>query len=294
MKRLIVNADDFGFTSGVNAGIIGAHRNGIVTSTTIMACGEAFEDAARLAATEPRLSVGVHLVCVGASPVALPGEIASLAGPDGLLPASVTELAMKVMSGGIKPQDVEREFNAQVERVRRAGIIPSHLDTHKHSHTQPGIMRAMFRVAADHGIGRVRNPFESFSAGGISGKAAADRPVPHWKQRLTGTAVRLHEAEFRRLAREHGLKTPDLFYGVALTGLLDAPALRRIIGSLGAKQDGAIGELMCHPALYDEELESARTRLKRERQREYEALVDESARQAIRDSGIELIGYRDL
>jgi predicted glycoside hydrolase/deacetylase ChbG (UPF0249 family) len=155
-------------------------------------------------------------------------------------------------------------------------------------------MKAMFRVAADHGISRVRNPFESFSAGGLSGQAAADRPGRHWKQRLTGTAVRLHEAEFKRLAREQSLKTPDLFYGVALTGLLDAAALRRIIGSLGANQDDAVAELMCHPALYDQELESARTRLKEERQREYDALTDDSVRQAIGESGIELIGYREL
>jgi predicted glycoside hydrolase/deacetylase ChbG (UPF0249 family) len=201
---------------------------------------------------------------------------------------------MKLITGAIRAQDIEREFHAQVERVRNAGIVPTHLDTHKHSHTQPGIMKAMFRVAVDQGISRVRNPFERFSAGGLSGKAAADRPARHWKQRLTGAAVRFHESEFKRLAREHGLKTPDEFYGVALTGLLDAAALRRIIGSLGGQQEAAVAELMCHPALYDEELESARTRLKEERQREHDALTDDSVRQAISESGIELIGYRDL
>src|SRR5215470_11486162 len=142
MKRLIVNADDFGYTRGVNSGIIRAHKSGIVSSTTIMACGDAFDHAAELATRTPTLGVGVHLVAVSEKPVASPLAISSLIGVDGRLPGTLTDLSIRIARGAIRIEDVTSEFRAQIERVKKAGIDPTHLDSHKHTHTQPLIMKA--------------------------------------------------------------------------------------------------------------------------------------------------------
>ena len=290
MKRLIVNADDFGFTRGVNAGIMRAFGRGILTSATLMASGDAFDEAVAIAKANPTLGVGIHLVAVGGRPVADAADIPSLVDANGLLPRTLTDLIKLLARGKVRVEHVEREFAAQVERVRRAGITPTHLDSHKHSHTQPLVMTALARVASAFNIRAVRNPFERLRAPFVAGPSARRRRGVYLKQAVMSAAVAPRARAFRRLTREHGLRTPEFFCGVRLTGLLDAEAVRRVIEGL---RDGTT-ELMCHPALYDDELERAETRLKRERQRELEALTDEGVRRAISATGVRLIHYGEL
>ena len=133
MKRLIVNADDFGFTRGVNVGIVRAYKTGIVTSTTIMANGDAFEDAVELARANPGLGVGCHLAIVGGRRVARPSEARSLVDGEEVLPATLTQLVIKLARGSVSTDEIVREFRSQLERVMLTGIKPTHLDTHKHS-----------------------------------------------------------------------------------------------------------------------------------------------------------------
>ena len=287
MKRLIVNADDFGYTRGVNAGIIRAFSAGIVTSTTIMANGQAFDGAVELARANPSLGVGCHLSVVGGRPVAEVSRIRTLVDGEGLLPATLTQLVMKLARGAIVTEDIEHEFSAQVERVTRAGINPTHLDTHKHSHSHPKVMRALARVAAEFGITRIRNPFEdSFTFrrfGSFSSWASL-------KQYALGLAVQPGAVQFKRLVRANGIKTPDRFLGVGLTGMLDSAAIRSMMESL---VEGTT-ELMCHPGVYDDDLERAPTRLKRERERELEGLSDPSLQAVVEARGIRLISYGEL
>jgi hopanoid biosynthesis associated protein HpnK len=290
MKRLIVNADDFGFTRGVNAGIRQAFERGILTSATLMANGDAFDEAVAIAKANPKLGVGIHMVAVGGRPVADADEIPSLVDRNGLLPRTLTDLIKLLARGRVRVEHIEREFAAQVERVRRAGLTPTHLDSHKHSHTQPLVMTALTRVASAFNIRAVRNPFERLRAPFLMGPAARARRGVYLKQAMMSAAVAPRARTFRRLASEHGLRAPEFFCGVRLTGLLDAEALRRVIAGLS---DGTT-ELMCHPALYDDELEQAETRLKRERQRELEALTDEGVRRAINAAGVRLIHYGEL
>ena len=139
MKRLVVNADDFGFTADVNEGIVEAHRNGILTATTLMANGDAFDDAARLAADNPSLDVGCHLVLVGGR---------SLLAPHETLPASVPELLAAIVSGRIRIYD---ELAAQVRKIIGAGIAPTHIDTHKNTHLAPPVLDAVARIAEEFG-----------------------------------------------------------------------------------------------------------------------------------------------
>src|SRR5205085_8509787 len=109
MKRLIVNADDFGFTRGVNAGILRAFQGGILTSATLMANGDAFDEAAEMARAHPGLGVGIHLVAVGGRPLAPAAEIPSLVGADGRLPSTLTDLIKRLARGRVRVEHVERE-----------------------------------------------------------------------------------------------------------------------------------------------------------------------------------------
>jgi hopanoid biosynthesis associated protein HpnK len=290
MKKLIVNADDFGFTAGVNEGIARAFQKGIVTSASIMAAGPAFDDAVERARSNPHLSVGCHLMILGAAPVSPPRQVPSLIDSDGRMPRNISRLMAKLLGGSLQIGDIEREFRAQVDRVVAARIMPTHLDTHKHTHGHPSVMAALSRVARDFRIPSVRNPFESLHYPRSVGAAARARRGEHWKQFALSMAVKPAAARFRRLARANGLRTPDYFCGVSLTGLLDGAAILAIVRSL---REGTT-ELVCHPGIYDEDLEKAPTRLKREREAELLALVDHDVLSCIQEQGVTLISYRDL
>jgi hopanoid biosynthesis associated protein HpnK len=287
MKRLIVNADDFGFTRGVNAGIVRAYKTGIVTSTTIMANGEAFEDAIELAGANPGLGVGCHLSVVGGRPVAQRSEVRSLVDNDGALPATLTKLMIRLARGSVSTDEIANEFRSQLERVILAGIRPTHLDTHKHSHTHPQVMKALARAASEFEINCVRNPFEGIF---VPTRLSSLSKVAFLKQYALSAAIQPGAAQFKRLARAHSLRTPDRFFGVGLTGMLHGAAIRSIMESL---REGT-AELMCHPGIWDEDLDRGQTRLKRERERELEALCDPSLRRFAEERGIDLITYREL
>ncbi len=233
-KLLIVNADDFGFTRGVNEGIVEAHRRGIVTATTLMTHGQAFDHAVELARTTPTLDVGVHLVLW----------------PDGPLPQRLPSFLRR--AAAMSATQIEQEFTSQMEKVLAAGLEPSHLDTHKHTHLLPRVMRAVVAVARRFAIAWVRRPL----------RAAA--------------------------VRRHGLRTADHFLGLRLTGRLTRRSLARALRSLRP----GLTELMCHPGHYDRELEAAPTRLKRQREEELEALTDPEIRAVVEAHGIELTSFR--
>ncbi|MGA9768294.1 MAG: ChbG/HpnK family deacetylase [Blastocatellia bacterium] len=290
MRKLIVNADDFGFTRGVNTGIMRAFEEGILTSATIMANGDAFEDAVRLARANPSLGIGCHLAIIGGRPVAPVDDVSSLVDDDGRLPGTLTDLMKMLLRKRVQIKAVEREFSAQVERCVRAGITPTHLDSHKHSHTHPLVMKALARVAVQFGIACVRNPFERVFAPARTGMVARARRPVYLKQYAMSAAIAPRALSFKRLARAHGLKAPDYLCGVRLTGLLDSEAVRCVIESL---KEGTT-ELMCHPGLHDEELERAHTRLKRERQQELEALIDPATQKCADEQGVKLINYREF
>lgn len=287
MKRLIINADDFGFTRGVNAAVVRAFKSGIVTSTTIMANGEAFDDAVELTRTNPGLGVGCHLAIVGERPVAPTDQIPALVDDGGALPATLTKLMTSLARGFVPISQLVIELRAQLERITGSGIKLTHLDTHKHSHIHPRVMEALAIVAREFGITRVRNPFEPIFA---PFRLSDLGRWPYLKQTVLSAAISPGAIQFKQLIQEYGLRTPDQFFGVKLTGMLDRRAIRSIMESLG---EGTT-ELMCHPGQYDADLERAHTRLKRGRERELEALSDPDLRRFAEDHGIQLITYREL
>jgi predicted glycoside hydrolase/deacetylase ChbG (UPF0249 family) len=214
-------------------------------------------------------------------------QVRSLVDDEGALPATLTQLMIKLARGSVSTDEIAREFRSQLERVARAGIRPTHLDTHKHSHTHPQVMKALARVAAEFGIKCVRNPFEGVFA---PARLSSLSKWGYLKQYAMSAAIQPGAIKFKRLVREHGLRTPDRFFGVGLTGMLDSAAIRSMMESLGE----GTAELMCHPGVYDDDLDRAPTRLKREREHELEALSDPSLRRLAEEQGIELINYGEL
>ena len=261
MKQLIVNADDFGFTRDVNQGIVEAHREGILTATTLMADGPAFNDAVRLAKENPSLDVGCHLVLVGLPPY----------------PKSVAKLVQAVALKRIKIYD---ELARQIQRIVDTGIAPTHLDTHKHTHLLPPVLEAVARISEIFGIRWVRRPFDfPLQPGGIG-----------WGKRAISQGLGVVRGRFGKVLARHGCRSTDYFAGFQMTGRYDAAALASLIRAL---PEGST-EFMCHPGRCGEELLAARTRLKQSREEELRALTSPEVRAVLAEAGVELVSYRTL
>lgn len=287
MKQAILNADDFGLTRGVNEGIIRCHREGILTSATLMANGPAFDDAVECAKANPKLGIGCHLVLTGGASVTPPEKIPSLASSEGQLPKSLGEFVARVSSGGIRTVDIETELRAQIEKVRRAGIEPTHVDTHKHTHVHPRVMGIVARVARDLGITRIRNPIENFSD---SWKSVSRDRASRIGDLAASAAVLSVGWKFRTISRQYGLRFPEHFLGLAATGRLSAAALCELIEALPA----GCTEIMLHPGVCDADLAATGSRLQRQRQIEMEALLAPEAKRAVAEHTVLLITYREL
>lgn len=265
MSQLIFNADDFGFTRDVNEGIVEAHRTGVLTATTLMANGDAFEHAVACARETPSLDVGVHLVLVQGQ---------SVATPDRALPATLQDLARALLRRELAVYD---EAAAQVRKIVAAGIQPSHIDTHKHTHLFPPVLEAVARVAKEFGIAWVRRPFD-YGTG----------PGAGMTKRAVAAGMKLMRPRFAKAL--NGLRMTDYFTGFQMTGTLDAVAMIAILESLPA----GLTEFMCHPGKVGPELRGAATRLKESRAVELAALTSPEVRSLIERRGIELTNYRSL
>jgi predicted glycoside hydrolase/deacetylase ChbG (UPF0249 family) len=263
VRKLVVNADDFGFTRDVNQGIVEAHRQGILTATTLMATGVAFDDAVRLARENPKLDIGVHLVLVGEPP----------------FPATVARLTRAVAFGRIRIYD---EFEAQVRRILDAGLEPTHLDTHKHTHLLPPVLEAVAQLSEEYKISWVRRPFDL--------PLTPAGPGVTWAKRATSKALGIVRGHFARVLTRHGCRSTDHFAGFQITGHYDAVDLARLIRGL---PDGST-EFMCHPGICGDELRGSRTRLKESREQELRALTSPDVRAALAEAGVELVSYRRL
>jgi predicted glycoside hydrolase/deacetylase ChbG (UPF0249 family) len=271
-KQLVVNADDFGFTPDVNQGILEAHRNGILTATTLMANGEAFEHAVGLARHIPSLDVGCHMVLVGGRSL-LSGK---------LLPPAVSTLVAALVRRQI---DVYAEMRAQLERILEAGIQPTHLDTHKHTHLAPPVLEALASLGEEFGIRWVRRPFDL----PLQPRSHSLSGPPRLK-RFTSHAIGLLRPRFHNVIARHHCRTTDYFAGFLVTGRLET---RELVDLLEALPEGST-ELMCHPGRCELALRSARTRLKESREAELRALTAPQVREAVARAEIELVNYRQL
>ena len=262
MGRLILNADDFGLTAGVNRAIIELHQAGFLTSTTLMARAAATEEATELARSTPSLGVGCHVVLVDGEPQLPAQELPTLVDPrTGRFQPTLGAFLRRLFTGRIRSSEIEAEAAAQIALLQSRGVVLTHIDTHKHAHLFPAVLRPVLRAARAAGIRAVRNPFE-----------------PLWSLRVTPGAPLLRRAEvsllrllqptFRRIVAEAGCTTTDGALGVLATGTLDAATVTSLLRNLPA----GTWELVTHPGYNDADLAQAHTRLLASREIEQQAL----------------------
>jgi hopanoid biosynthesis associated protein HpnK len=290
VKRLIVNADDFGLTDGVNRGIIVGHREGILTSASLLATGLAFDDAIALSRRFPDLSVGVHLNISGGTPVSPAGRISSLLDELGLLHLPPLRIWIRILTGQINLEDIRSEFRAQIFKVFDAGLTPTHLDGHLHVHVLPQIAAIVIDLAHEFRIRQVRCPAENLeSTLPLLWKSGATG-IPALERAAIAFAVTSFARPLREQLRKNGLVSSDTFYGLVHTGFLHEKMLAALLHLV---PEGST-ELMCHPGYPSSELDSVGGKLARSREVEVLALTAPDIKETLGSLGVRLTNFRDL
>jgi hopanoid biosynthesis associated protein HpnK len=287
VRRLIINADDFGLTSGVNRAIVEAHLQGIVTSATLMANGGALQEAIQLAQSAPRMSVGCHVVLVDGTPLSDRSKIQSLLDSkngDRSFLTALSSFALKCLRGQLADNEMEAEATAQVRKLQSLGIAVSHLDTHKHTHMFSQVLRPLLRAAKNCGVHAIRNPLEPIRLGEIAGQPTL------WKRWGQVRILNRLAHEFHNAVKEAGMVTPDGTLGIVATGVMNERILKAIIERI---PDGT-WELVCHPGYNDDDLARAGTRLRASRVQELELLKSPRVREELDKHKVDLISYREI
>ncbi|MGD8537089.1 MAG: ChbG/HpnK family deacetylase [Candidatus Aminicenantes bacterium] len=282
MKKVIINADDFGLVQGVNEGIIKAHKEGILTSTTLMANMPGFDQAVELAGAHPNLGVGVHLNILRGQPLSPVEKVESLLSKDRCFVPSVPHLLRRILLKRIGIDEVEREFRAQVEKVKNTGLSPSHIDSEKHIHMIRPLFRIVLKIAKEYRINRVRF---------IQECCLFLRPG----QMLKSMLISLSSASLKKRMTNEGVRSPDRFYGVCDSGRITAAKLKKVLHRV---KEG-VTEIMVHPGFITQDMLELETRIgpyyiNKYREKELSALLDERLPDVIADLGIRLINFSHL
>ncbi|HTZ46021.1 MAG TPA: ChbG/HpnK family deacetylase [Verrucomicrobiae bacterium] len=288
MKNLIVNADDLGWTEGVNQGIADAHRKGLVTSTSLLANGAAFASALDVACANPELGVGVHLNLSNGPPTAKPSDVPGLRNASGEMEDGPESLLLRIARRSLKLEEVETEWDAQIRKIRDSGITPTHLDGHKHVQMLPGLFQIALRLARKHGIRAIRVSHEASKLRAHLSSGGEQKATVVLKQGVQARGLKLLARDAREMADHAGLVTCDYFCGIAQTGALTRQGVETLLKNL---PDGTT-ELMCHPGYVDENLRRSDTRLQQSRQAELAILTDPGVRKLVATRGIRLISYQ--
>jgi chitin disaccharide deacetylase len=272
---LIVNADDYGYSEGVSLGILDAARYGIVTATGVLANGPFFDEHADWLRSTSTLDTGVHLNLTFGKP--LTRQYADLlGGPDKIFPISVTFVVQMILLGKIPVEIIEKEWDAQIQRCRDAGLTIWFLNSHEHLHAFPPLFRLVHRLADRHGIPYVRYPsaewFGFQSLGGL----------------LRETVLQMCDWGIR----VGGRREEPVLIGITHSGRLNLSYLQRRLASL---RPGRVYELMCHPGYCDSRLKEDHRLLSYHNwDEEVESLCSAEAKTICHSMGIRLVGYRDL
>lgn len=270
----------------MNRAIVEAHTHGLVTSSTLMANGRAFEDAVGLAKTVPQLSVGCHVVLIDGVPVLSGEQLPSLT-TDSVFRDGLKMFAARALAGRMDPDEIAAEATAQIGKIQAAGLHLAHFDTHKHTHLFPKVLRPLLRAASACGIRAVRNPFGPRLP--LRSSELLSRPNL-WTRYAEVRVLRSFANKFREAVDREGFATPDGTLGIEVTGTLDETLFHAIARSI---PEGT-WEFVCHPGYNDADLQNARTRLRGSREIELKVLTLPTARELLAHEGIQLISYSDL
>jgi len=251
-----------------------------------MANGPAFCEVKELVKQFPKLSIGCHVVLIDGEPVLPPARVPSLT-QSGRFRDDLKTFAARALTGQLDATEIAAEVTAQIRRVQAAGVCVSHLDTHKHTHIFPKVLRPLLVAAAECGVRAVRNPFGPRLPLRLRELLKRPNLWTRWAEmRVLGTFA----GKFQKAVQREGFVTPDGTLGIEVTGTLDETLFTAIATSV---PEGT-WEFVCHPGYNDSDLQSAKTRLRESRELELRVLTLPRAREILTRQGVELISYRDL
>lgn len=282
-KRLIVSADDFGMSPGINAGILRAHREGILTAASLMVNGGAFADAVEIARAHPALGVGLHLVLVQGKACAPPADIPGLVGPDGMFPMQPIWNGFRYFFAPGMREQLRREIVAQLDKFASTGLPLSHVDGHLTVHVHPTVLSILLECAERHRIRAIRLPREPLPTALRFDRSHLARKLFEGTVFAALSRWALPRIEAARLLHA------DRMYGLHQTGHVSERYLLDVLGQLPP----GVTEIYCHAGLPDEEARRWRP-ADYESELELAGLTSPRVRAAVEAGGIELVSYRKL
>ncbi len=283
VKKLIVNADDFGIHEAVNRAVLRGFESGILTSTSLMAGGDAFQEAVKLARDMKGIGIGIHLTLVGGLKTVLPPEeVPSLTWENGRLCSNYMELILRDMKGRISMDDVYREWDVQIRKILDTGLTVTHIDGHQHMHMWKHFFPITLTLARKYHIPCMRVPDEKVLFG--------FSPAPGGFFRFASkNGLSLMARSHRKALRKAGIRTNDHFWGMMYGGHFYED---RMISILGRLEEG-VTEFMCHPSADTEAMEAA-FHWGYEGEEELKSLTSIRVRKLLDEKKIQLISYQDL
>lgn len=291
MKRtLIINADDLGYTEGVNRAIVHCVSMGTVRSATVMANGAEIEDAVAAVRANGNLHVGVHLTLTELAPVCRPREVPGLVDERGLMPPRPGVLLGALLRGRISMATIRKELSRQIEKVKDFGLTPTHLDSHQHVHVLPQILEAMAETACHHSIRWIRSPFDATPVWTTFPLVGENERLIFLKQHTRAMLVAVLRPYHLKLMRRCGLRTADHFFGASLTGIWNEALVVRLVENLPP----GLNELMIHPGDCDNELRQRRSRLVEQRETERDLFSSSAFKELLAKHGVTASSYGEI
>ena len=235
MKKLIVNADDFGRHELINRAVERAFNAGCLRSATLMAGGIAFDDAIRLAKKISGLGVGIHFTLANGNPILPPKEIPTLVTAEGIFHADYVAFLKRYLRGKISLSEVRSELAAQLEKIQRTGLNLTHVDSHQHLHHVPGIVEIVLDLASTAGISSMR----------VAGAKIFDGELNSVGKFIGRLGLGSLAKFAAHQAHKKNFSTPEHFAGIVAGESVSENFLLKLIENL---QDGTT-EVMLHPGI---------------------------------------------
>lgn len=279
MKKIILNADDFGRHTKINEAVKKSVEQGALRSATLMATGAAFDDAVKVAKSTTALGVGLHLTLVDDTPLSPKESIPTLVDKDGKFYPNYMSFLKAYFTGKISREDIRTELSAQFEKVGRAGIKITHIDSHQHLHHAPGVLEIALELAKKSNISKMR----------ISHTALFSGENTDIKQLVGRFGLFSLAAYAKFISKKHNFKSPDNFAGIVAG---EAVSEEFLINEIERLKDG-VTEVMMHPAT-DNAAITAISNWKHDFITEFKASSSEKILKLLREKNIEIINYNDI
>ena len=278
-RSLVINGDDFGFSTGVNRAIIAAHEQGVLTSASLMVTGEAFEEAVELAKAHPNLGVGIHLTLGCGRSVLPPDRIPNLVDAEGKFSDEPVQVGLSYQFNRAARRELPLEIRAQLEKFRQTGLTLSHVDGHLHHHSHPVVLREIIKLVDEFDIKVIRLPSEELRST-LQIDPTDLRTKLIWSFVFTG--LRWYGES---LLKAKGVHYVDRVYGLLQSGRMNEDYLLNLIPTIQAERV----EIYSHPAIpVAGDPSNAPLGLG---ETEMQALISDRVRECIAQNGFELTNY---